>query len=174
MKKLILIWITAFAIALFGCDDNPLSGDEGLPDIQENFVFHISESKAAEASQNRGEGASDPFEINNVWVSEQDGRKYLNIEINQIEGCAETFPEKFDVIWDGVTIMIYPPQIPLYIKLDTSGCAELENDVTETIVIDLYERFENKQFVDDANFLVINTSTYEGGDYEVVQSNPEN
>ncbi len=174
MKKLIIICITAFTVALSGCGDDPLSGDEGLRSSQENFVFHVSESKAKEASNNRGDGDSDPFEINDVRITEEDGRKYLNIEINQIEGCTETYPEKFEVIWDGVTILIYPPQIPLYIKLDTSGCDELESNITETIVIDLYERFDNKQFVDDANFLVINTSTSENGDYEVVQSDPDN
>jgi hypothetical protein len=175
MKKLILITFTCFAVVQSGCNENHVgTGDTKLPDIRENFVFHISESRAEEANNNRGEGASDPFDINDVWMTEQDGRKYLNIEIRQIEGCSEPFPEKFDVIWDGVTIMIYPPQIPLYIKLDTSGCQELESGITETIIIDLYDHFDSKQFVDDANFLVINTSTSEDGDYEVVQSDPDN
>jgi hypothetical protein len=174
MKTLILIFFTAFAVVLSGCNDNPVSKDDNLPGIQNNFTFHVSKSKAEEANQNRGEGTSDPFQINEVWISEQNNRKYLNIEINQIEGCSETFPEKIDVIWDGVTIMIYPPQIPVYVKLDTSGCPELESNVTETIVLDLYDKFESRQFVDDANFLVINTSTSQNGDYEVVQSDPEN
>ena len=136
--------------------------------ISDNYTFYKSENMADEASQNRSESFSDPFEINNVWLDDVDGKKTLFVEVNQLQGCKESYPDKYEVIWSGIMLMIYPPQPGLFLKFNHSGCAELQENVTDTLAIDLYEVFGDKDFVDAyASNITIHNSSKSSADNDV-------
>ncbi len=153
-----VIWFIAIFI-LAGCHDNPVKSEED-PTIEQrdHYTFVVDKSRASQMENNSGEVSGNPFTLDNVWLSKANETKYLNIELTQEQGCKDSFSEKYEVIWSGVTITIYPPQIPLFVKLNTSGCSVLENNVTDTISIDLYDHFQHKETADKATFIVVNTS----------------
>lgn len=162
-------------VAMFictACNDNSVNSDDNSnPEVGENFTFYTDESMAEEAAKNRSEEISDPFEIENVTIEDKNGKKWMHVEVVQAQGCVESYSDKFSVIWDGIMLMIYPPQVGFYLKYDSSGCSELEANVKETITLDLYEIFEDKEFVDEvAKFTVSNASkSSTGNDHEVIR-----
>lgn len=161
MKKYLLICLTLPILLISACSDNSLdAGDTEATETGENFVFLKSEEMAKQTEQNRSNDISDPFEINNVRIEDKNGKKLMHIDVTQTQGCEETYTEKFEVIWDGIMLMIYPPQIGFYLKFNADGCQELVENIDETITLDLYEIFGNgdKEFVDAAVFTVINAS----------------
>lgn len=142
------------------CNENSVNNDEsGEIEIGENFTFYKSEAMAEEASQKRSEEISDPFEIDNVTIEDKNGQKLMHIEVTQAMGCEESYSDKFEVIWNGIMLMIYPPQVGFFLTYDSTGCADLEENVKETITLNLYEIFGDKEFVDEvAKFTVANAS----------------
>lgn len=155
--------LTYLLIAMFictACSDNSVNSDDTNDlEVGENFTFYTNESMAEEAAKNRSEEISDPFEIENVTIEDKNGKKWMHVEVIQVQGCKESYPDKFRVIWDGIMLMIYPPQVGFYLKYDSSRCSELEENVKETITLDLYKIFEDKEFVDEvAKFTVANAS----------------
>lgn len=159
MKKLLIPGL-AFVMALFAaCSDTAVNTDKSeILKAGENFTFIESASRAEHAEKNRSSDISDPFEINDVSINDVDGKKLMYIDVTQSLGCEETYSDKFEVIWDGIMLMIYPPQVGFYLTFNSDGCAELAENVEETIVLDLYEIFESETFVDSAHFTVINAS----------------
>lgn len=152
------------------CNENSVNTDEsGEIEIGENFTFYKSEAMAEEASQKRSEEISDPFEIDNVTIEDKIGQKLMHIEVTQAIGCEESYSDKFGVIWDGIMLMIYPPQVGFFLTFDSSGCSELQEDVKETITLNLYEIFGDKEFVDEvAKFSVANASkSSQGNDHSI-------
>lgn len=142
------------------CNENSVNTDEsGEIETGENFTFYKSRAMAEEAEKNRSEEISDLFEIDNVTIEDKDGQKLMHIAVTQTMGCEESYSDKFGVIWDGIMLMIYPPQVGFFLTFDSSGCPELEENVQETITLNLYEIFEDKEFVDEvAKFTVANAS----------------
>lgn len=168
MKNLLFAFLGAVTLLAFACNQNATNtGDAGIPGKTDNFVFYESSSKAAEVAKNPSSEVSDPFEINKVWVEDEAGKKWVHVEVTQKLGCKQSYREKYEVIWSGVMIMIYPPQVSFYLKYNSDGCSELKENVADTIILDLYEIFEDEKFVDDAKFTVINASkSSPGNDYE--------
>lgn len=152
--------IAATLIFFTSCSENSVdSGDRTNTEVGENFTFYKDESMAEEADKNRSEEISDPFEIDSVTINDENGTKWMHIEVTQTMGCEGSYPEKFSVIWDGIMLMIYPPQVGFYLTFDSSGCSGLQENVKETITLDLYEIFGDKDFVDSvAKFTVVNAS----------------
>lgn len=163
-----MLLIATFLFA--ACNENSVntSGQEET-EIGENFTFYKNEQMAEEASEKRSEEISDPFEIDHVSVQDVNGQKLMHIEVTQAMGCEESYSDKFGVIWDGIMLMIYPPQVGFFLTFDSSGCTELEENVKEKITLNLYDIFGDKEFVDDVGtFTVVNASkTSQENDHEV-------
>jgi hypothetical protein len=173
MLKSLITTLLFISLTLLSCSNLAGTDDELYFEIQDSYTFYVSKEKADYAEHNRGEEMSDPFYIEDAWISLADGKKYLNIELVQEEGCSESYPEKYEVIWSGVTITIYPPQLPLFIGFDNSGCTELESGVSDILSIDLYDHFDNKEYADSATYIIVNTSTEEQEPIKVVQSDSQ-
>lgn len=169
LKQLLWICLTAPALFVMACEDNNLKPSQEEDRVQsDNFIFQKSSSRVDEIAENRSSDVSDPFEINDVWIEEDDGEKWMHIEVIQTKGCEAGYPEKYEVIWDGIMLMIYPPQIGFYLVFDSSKCAELDEAVKDTIILDLYELFGSKDLVDPAKFTIINASKSSSeNDYEI-------
>jgi len=172
MKPAIFLSVVICLMAI-GCSNPANTEDVTYTEKRDSYTFYVSKSKADYAEQNRGVEVSEPFDIEDAWISVADGKKYLNIKMVLEEGCSESYPEKYEVIWSGVTITIYPPQLPLFIGFDNSGCAELERRVSDILSIDLYDHFNNKEYADSATYIVVNTSTEEQELIKVVQSDSQ-
>jgi hypothetical protein len=173
MLKSLITTLLFVSVTLLGCNNLAGTDDMSYIEIRDSYTFHVNSAKADDAEGNRGEEMSDPFEIEDARIAVVDGRKYLQVDLLQEQGCEESYSEKFDVVWSGVTIAIYPPQVPLYLSLDSSGCAELKNNVPYTLDIDLYEHFDNKDFADSATYIIVNTSTKEQDPVKVAQSDSQ-
>lgn len=152
------------------CNESSVNTPGGVEmEIGENYTFYKNEEMAQEASVKRSEEISDSFEIDHVSVQDVNGQKLMQIEVTQAMGCEDSYSDKFGVIWNGIMLMIYPPQVGLFLTFDSSGCTELEENVKETITLNLYDIFEDKEFVDDVGtFTIVNSSkTSHENDYEV-------
>lgn len=159
MKKKLSTCLTLSALLISACSDTSVDpGDMEGTRSGDNFTFYKNSELAEETEQNRSSDISDPFEIDNVTFEDVNGEKLMHIEVTQTEGCTDTYPEKFEIIWDGIMLMIYPPQIGLYLKFDASGCSELEENVKETITVDLLEILESEDLVNNGVITVLNAS----------------
>ncbi|MCC5940680.1 MAG: hypothetical protein JJU37_03995 [Balneolaceae bacterium] len=169
MKKLILMILAFIVLTILAvsCSDNPTIGRD-LEEIVigENFTFIKSVERAEQTGEQRSGQVSDPFVIDDVRIETVSGTKLMFIDVTQAEGCAEPIPEKFEVIWDGIMLMIYPPQVAFYLTFNASVCEVLESNVEETIVLDLHEHFGD--FDDSAQYTVVNASkSVEDNDIQV-------
>jgi len=159
MKNFLSVWLILPLLLILACSDTSVDpGDSQGIRSGDNFTFHKNSALAEMTEQNRSSDISDPFEIDNVSFEEMDGQKLMHIEVTQMEGCSETYPEKFEIIWDGIMLMIYPPQIGLYLKFDASGCSNLEENVKDTITISLIDTLESENLVKNAVITVLNAS----------------
>lgn len=171
---LILSFLIASVLMLTTCNENNMGTSESAgTEMGENFTFYRNEAMAEETSQKRSEEISDPFEIDNVTISDENGQKLMHIVVTQTIGCEESYPDKYGVIWDGIMLMIYPPQVGFFLTFNSSECTELQENVKETITLNLYDIFGEKEFVDDvAKFSVANASKIsQENDQEVDQQN---
>jgi len=159
MNFFLFVSLMLSILLISACSDTSVDpGDaEGIRS-GDNFTFHKNSDLAETTEQNRSSDISDPFEIDNVSFEEVDGQKLMHIEVTQTEGCSETYPAKFEIIWDGIMLMIYPPQIGLYLKFDASGCSDLEENVKDTITVDLLEILESDDLVNNGVITVLNAS----------------
>lgn len=139
------------------CSDTALDSSETeVIETGENFTFVKSAERAGQTGQNRSSQISDSFEINDVRIETSGDTKLMFIEVTQNEGCEEVNPQKFEVIWDGIMILIYPPQISFYLTFNSDVCTELQENVKETIILDLYEHIGD--YGESAQYTVVNAS----------------
>lgn len=159
MKKNLFVSLFISVLFISACSDSTVDVDdiEGARN-GDNFIFHKNEELAEETEQTRSPEISNPFEIDKVWFEDTDGQKLMHIEVTQAEGCVDTYPEKFEIIWNGIMLMIYPPQVGLYLKFNSSRCSDLEENVKATITMNLYEILESEDLADDAVITVLNAS----------------
>lgn len=160
MNKYLFASIVITAFFYSSCNENSVDiGDSDNNVTEDNYVFYKDSTLAEETAEKRFEGdQSDSFEIIKAWFDEDEEKQLMHIVVNQAQGCSEGYTGKYEVIWSGIMLMIYPPQIGFYLKLDTSKCPELKEDVEEMITLDLNEHFGPKDLVDDAVFTILNTS----------------
>lgn len=168
MKKEFGLCLLILFLLVTACSDQTLDGSEDqISEAGENFTFIRSSSLAEETGQNRSPEISDSFEIENVTIKKENGHQIMYIDLVQARGCSETYPEKFEVIWNGIMLMIYPPQVNFYLTFDNSKCPALQEQVEENVVLNLDEIFEGHQF-EEAEFTVINASkSSEENDHEI-------
>ncbi|MEX0773978.1 MAG: hypothetical protein WEB89_03285 [Balneolales bacterium] len=158
MKKSLFASITVAAL-FSACNDSSVDvGDIATTETGDNYTFHQNSSMANETAQERSSDISDSFVIEEAWLEEKGERTLMHIKVNQALGCEKLYPGKFDVVWNGIMLMIYPPQIGFYLKLNTEGCSELQENVEETITLNLNELIGTEDFSDGTKFTVINAS----------------
>ena len=157
MLKNPIIFLTAILVLLVvACSENPTNPNNERVEAGENYTFILSAKQAENAENNRSELISDPFLIDDVRIEIVDDTKLMFIEVTQELGCAESHPDKFQVIWDGIMLMIYPPQVAFYLTFNSDVCTEVNEGVQETIVLDLHKHVGD--YGESAQYTVINAS----------------
>lgn len=169
MKTTVYLIFFLIAGMIIACSDSALDSSEAeVIEAGENFTFIKSAERAGQAGENRSSQISDPFEINDVRIETSGDTKLMHIDVTQEMGCEQAIPEKFEVIWDGIMLMIYPPQVAFYLTFNSGVCAELQENVKETIVLDLYEHIGD--YGESAQYTVVNASKFvEDNDIQVNQ-----
>ncbi|MEX0929011.1 MAG: hypothetical protein WD266_01210 [Balneolales bacterium] len=162
MKKLVFISMTVPALFMAACNESTVNADDDAHSYADNYVFQRSAELADETANSRSAEISDLFEVKTAWIEENEDGKVMHIKVNQARGCKEVYTEKFEVIWSGIMLMIYPPQIGFYLKLNTEACPVIEDNVEETITLDLVELFGPADFLEEAKFTIMNASRSTG------------
>jgi hypothetical protein len=159
MKNMfITMTLTALFLMTGSCSKDLSNNSNDTQALEKgNYTFLKSAQAYNEAIQNRSEVYSASFDISKV---ERIGDT-LNITVSFLQGCEVS---KFEVVWNGITMMTYPATIALIVKRSTSNCGSLGDTVKQVLSINLTECIGDASLVKDANILVSNASKRPGTD----------
>jgi hypothetical protein len=160
MKTKFLLTALVIALGITGCGTDGLDSNAGgdvAHKTGENFTFYTDDNMFSYLEQNRSGEVSEDFEITGVQRIEEDGRKYLHIEI-----AHQTCHPDTKIIWNGTVADSHPPQVFLFVQLLASGeCTDEDNpdERKEILRLDLYDLIGDEYIAENAIFSVANAST---------------
>lgn len=138
----------------------------------ENFTFYKSQDMYNDLHKIGREGKEEvgaSFEITDVWHSDKDDTKYLQVEVTHKKTC----DDQFEIVWDGQIAESYPYHMGFLVKLNTEDCPDLDKTTTDRLSLDLYEALGDQKYLADEEviFHVYNISSDQSTDYDKPVSN---